>query len=128
MTFGERRLPIHELTWSALLGHWVDFARSAVALPDTEEGRAMRESVPDVIMLQAVWLALDQLDQLPTDQRRLGVDRAGVLIDRHAGRLRRRWGARPMPPLMTELVSDAQGRLDRRRASMDEPTGGGPGR
>ena len=77
------------LTWAAMLGRWVDFARSSVALPDDAEGRKLKASVPDLIQLQAVWFALQHLDDLPPDERALGRDRAGVLITRHT-RLRER--------------------------------------
>ena len=62
------------LTWAALLGRWIEFARTAVALPDDDTGRCMRASVPDVIMLQAVWFALQHLDDLSSSQRPLGLD------------------------------------------------------
>ena len=77
-----------KLTWAALLARWVNFARSAVALPDDAQGRAWKSAVPDIIALQAVTMALGELDQLPTEERALGLDRAQVLIDRHGQNLR----------------------------------------
>lgn len=99
------------LTWAAMLGHWVDFARSAVALPDDAAGRKLAASVPDLIQLQAVWFALQHLDDLPDDQRALGRDRAGVLIARHAEALAQRFGDEGVPPAMTELIDDARAQL-----------------
>lgn len=94
------------LTWAVLLGRWVDFARSAVALPSDAEGTKMRESVADIIMLQAVWFALQHLQELTAAERALGVDRAGVLIEKHTSALRERWmGA--MPGGIEELINDA---------------------
>lgn len=110
MDDAERLPPLHpdRLTWAALLGRWVDFARSALALPTDVEGRRMRDAVPDIIALQAVWFALGRLDELGRDQRMLGIDRAGVLIERHGAALRERWGDEAMPPLLEELIRDAR--------------------
>lgn len=103
-----------QLTWAALLGRWVEFARSALALPEDTVGTAMRESVPDIIMLQAVWFALKDMDGLTTTEHALGLDRAEVLIDKHADALNRRWagdGSTPMPPQLQELIDDARSQL-----------------
>ena len=43
-----------KLTWAALMGRWVDFAQSALALPDTAEGHAWKQAVPAIIGLQAL--------------------------------------------------------------------------
>jgi hypothetical protein len=96
------------LTWAVLLGRWVDFARSAVALPKDAAGRRLRDSVPDIIMLQAVWFALQHLGELDPAERALGLDRAEVLIDKHTAALARRYRGRPMPPQLHELLDDAQ--------------------
>lgn len=103
----------HKLTWSVLLGRWVDFARSALALPDDADGRRLRDAVPDLIMLQAVWFALQHLDELSSDQRALGIDRAGVLIERHERQLRQRWGDEPLPPAIEALIADAKRQLEK---------------
>ena len=100
------------LTWVVLLGRWVEFARSAVALPDDEEGRRMRDTVPDVIMLQAVWFALQHLDELDAPQRAVGLDRAEILIERHTRALVGRFAA-AMPDRLRELIDDAQAQLER---------------
>ncbi|MCC6581655.1 MAG: hypothetical protein IT440_14580 [Phycisphaeraceae bacterium] len=104
-------LNVRELTWTALLGRWVEFARAAMALPDDDAGRRLRESVADIIMLQAVWFALRDLGQLDAAQKAVGLDRAEVLIDRHAGLLQQRWGNEPLPRLLTELIDDAHSAL-----------------
>ena len=100
--------PLHpdRLTWAVLLGKWVDFARSAVALPTDGDGKRMRESVADVIMLQAVWFALKNLGELDAAERALGIDRAEVLVEKHASALKERWQER-MPESMKELIADA---------------------
>ncbi|MFA9477068.1 hypothetical protein ACERK3_02050 [Phycisphaerales bacterium AB-hyl4] len=106
------------LTWTTLLGHWVAFARQAVGLPDAGEGRLMRASVGDVIMLQAVWFALQNVDELPADERALGVDRAGVLVQRHGEALEQRWEGHAMPATMRELIDDARGAVERARGGV----------
>ena len=107
----QQPLDTEALTWVALLGRWIEFARSAVGLPDDDAGRRMRDSVPDVIMLQAVWFALQHLHELPADERALGCDRAEVLIDKHTAGLRDRWADGPMPDSMRELIDDAHEQL-----------------
>ena len=105
---GRDGLEPDELTWAVLLGRWVDFARSALALPDDAAGRRLRDSVADIIMLQAVWFALQHLDELPCDQRALGIDRAELLIDKHRRAIAQRWQDEPMPAMLSELITDAQ--------------------
>ena len=106
-------LPLHphQLTWAALLSQWISFARQAVALPDDPHSQKLRDSVTDLIMLQAVYCALDELDQLDRDQRALGLDRAEVLIEKHTNALHQRWSNEAMPDTMRELIDDAHQRL-----------------
>ena len=96
------------LTWAAMLGRWVDFARSSVALPDDAAGRKLKASVPDLIQLQAVWFALQHLGDLPASEQALGRDRAGVLIERHAAALHERFANEGLPAGMVELIDDAR--------------------
>lgn len=104
--------PLHaeQLTWAVLLARWTDFARSAVVLPATKEGQQMRDSVADVITLQAVWFSLQHLDELDRGQRQIGLDRAGVLIERSRAAIQRRYGE-SVPDLMRELIEDASAAL-----------------
>ena len=97
----------HNLTWTVLLGRWIEFAKSALALPDDAEGRRLRDSVGDIIMLQAVWFALQNLDELDDAERAVGLDRAQLLIDKHGGVIRDRWRNREMPSMLCELLADA---------------------
>lgn len=107
--------PLHpeHLTWAALLGRWVEFARQAVGLPDNDEGRRVRESVPDIIMLQAVWFALQHLDDLDPAERALGLNRAEMLVEQHAAALEARYAGQEMPEALTQLINDARGMLAR---------------
>ncbi len=108
--------PLHpeRLTWAVLLGRWVEFAGAAVGLPDDAAGRLWRESVADVIGLQAVWFALQHLDELEEGERALGLDRAGVLVGRHVAALRVRWGGEggdALPAMVAELIDEAEAAL-----------------
>ena len=109
---GETPAPLHadRLTWAVLLGRWVEFARGAVGLPDDAEGTRMRESVPDIIMLQAVWFSLQHLHELAPPERALGIARADVLIEKHERELRQRWG-NWLPETIAELVAEAREKL-----------------
>ncbi|MEM9419633.1 MAG: hypothetical protein AAGA25_11375, partial [Planctomycetota bacterium] len=109
--------PLHpeRLTWSVLLGRWVAFAKSALALPTDAAGRRLRQAVPDIITLQAVWFSLENLDELDADERALGLDKAQVLIEKHAAALRDAWAEDPMPEELMELIKDVKTALQRQR-------------
>ena len=104
-----------KLTWVVLLGRWVEFARGALALPEDGAGRAMRESVADIITLQAVWFALQHIDELDGDERALGIARADVLIERHTRAVTARWEGGPMPAELRSLIDDAREALAKLR-------------
>jgi len=112
---------VPQLTWAVLLGRWIDFARTALALPRTEEGQRLRAAVPDIIMLQAVWFALQHLTELCASERALGLDRAEILIDKHAAVLRDLWAGRLLPEALTELIADARGSLKQARNAQVPP-------
>ena len=117
--------PLHpeRLTWAALLGRWVEFAKSAVGLPTDETGVKLRRAVPDLIMLQAVAFALANLGELEESERALGVDRAEVLIEKHTAALEALWPNGDQPAALREIVSDAREEL--RRAQGPPTTGPG---
>lgn len=95
----------HDLLWPGLLAQWTRFAQASVALPKTPDGDRWRAAVPAVIALQAVALALDDLERLPTPERPLAIDRAEVLIRRHESELRALFGA--LKGELAALVADA---------------------
>jgi hypothetical protein len=101
------------LTWTALLGKWMDFAKASLALPDDAEGDRWRASVTAVINLQAVTFALADLAQLPQGQRPFGRDRAEVMIRDNAGQLEQIWRGEPMPDELLEIGHDAHRALER---------------
>lgn len=95
------------MTWAALLGKWMEFAQSALALPKEDEGGRLREAVPSIIALQAVTHACAEMQALEDDELALGLDRAEMLIRQHAGELNRIWRGEEMPEGIIELVEDA---------------------
>lgn len=99
---------IQRLTWAALLGQWVRFAQSALALPDDAEGRAWKAAVPAIIALQAVCMALRDAHRLPPDERALGLDRARILLEKHSAELHRLFANGPLHPMLRELIADAE--------------------
>lgn len=114
--------PLHpqRLTWAAMLGRWVQFARQAVGLPQDDAGVRMRRSVPDIIMLQAVWFALEHLEEVDPRERALGLDRAELLIDQHATALEERWRSTPMPAELRRLIDDARTQLKTARQRYEQ--------
>lgn len=94
------------LTWAVLLARWTEFARSAVALPEAGEPGLVKQSVTDIITLQAVWFALKQSDELNDAEKAIGLDRAGLLIRRHRDAIRARFGDAPMPDDLKSLLDD----------------------
>ena len=105
-----------ELTWAALLAQWLDFAKASVALPDTAAGRRWKDSVASIVTLQAVTFALMHLDDLPEDERALGLDRAEILIRRSAGEIETIWHGEALHETLLHLLHDA--RAASRRAAI----------
>lgn len=101
--------PSRGITWAALLARWTEFARSSLALPRNAEGERWRRAVPSIIGLQAVTQALGECAGLPPDELALGLDRAAILIDRHAAELAALWSAEPLHPELVLLIDDARG-------------------
>ena len=102
--------PLDAPTWAALLSRWLDFARAAVALPQDGEGDRWRRSVSPAITLQAVTMALGEVEKLDPQERALARDRASVLIERETTALGEIWGA-PLPDRLGELTTDASSAL-----------------
>jgi hypothetical protein len=97
-----------KLTWAALLGRWIEFAKASMALPDDAEGDRWRESVAAVINLQAVTFALADLAPLPPDECALALDKSRIIIDDNVDRLHAIWSAQKLPVSLVELCQDAQ--------------------
>lgn len=109
----------------------MEFARSAVALPDDAAGQAMREAVPDIIGLQALTMALREAETLDDEELALALDRARLLLQKHTRALEGLFGER-LHPMLVELIEDARKALEeteklqrKRRAMNDGPEPGG---
>lgn len=111
--------PSADLTWPALLAHWTAFAQSSLALPKTAEGDRWRAAVPAIIGLQAVTLALKDIDRLPADaaassggeaesERSVGLDKASILIRQYAGELHSIFKDQPLHEELATLIDDAR--------------------
>lgn len=118
-------------TWAALLAHWTSFAQAAVALPKDAAGERWRASVPAIIALQGIAMALGELDLLA--QRRgaaeyaVGVDRAAISIREHAAALNAAWRGEIMPVGVVELMEDARAALEAARHAGVELAAPAPG-
>jgi len=102
--------PLHPetLTWTALLGKWMDFAKAALAQPDDVEGQRWREVTPSIINLQAVTFALGELDQLDADERPVARDKAEITIRQAVQQIEQTWGRDMLPPSLHEIIHDAR--------------------
>jgi hypothetical protein len=98
------------LSWTALLGEWMDFARASLALPDDAEGRRWRDSITPIVTLQAVTFALRELDTIDIADRAHAAEQASVLINRQADTLDRIWGEHDAatPAMIAEILADAR--------------------
>lgn len=108
-----------ELTWAALLARWLEFARASVVLPDDDEGRRWRRSVAPIINLQAVYMALGELAELPRTERELGVDKADIIIRDACCELNRVWRSIELPQALAEITGDARKALRRATSLAD---------
>ena len=101
----------HELdpiSWPLLLAKWTQIAQAAVALPDAGEGGAWKASVPHIISLHAVTLALGEVDLLPDEDRPLALDRAEISCREAAAGVHEAWNGLELPEGLTELLEDAR--------------------
>lgn len=101
-----RSLAVREMAWAALLGRWVEFAKSSVAFPEDGDGGRWKRSVVPFIELQATVWALRELDQIDAPDRPVARDRAETLVRRASAALREVWGRHPMPAAILELQDD----------------------
>jgi hypothetical protein len=99
--------------WMVLLAQATQLAAAAQAWPDGAEGDRLRESVPDLVQLQAVRIAMEQLDRIPADRRAYARDHAEWLVRRASERLGERWRGEPMPEPMLEAMTAARGSIAR---------------
>lgn len=103
-------MPLHPeaLTWTVLLGKWIDFAKATVALRPDQDGDRWRASVPAIINLQAVTFALADFDHLPADEHAHALDKAQLLIDAAVGDLDEIWIGVGQSPALEDIIADAR--------------------
>jgi hypothetical protein len=129
---------LDDLTWAALLGRWTALAQTSLALPATPEGDRWRQSVPSIVALQAVCMALGDdagLARLAPDERALRVDRAGLLIAHHTAMLGAIWRTTDGPtaapvalhPELASLLDDARAAHARAGSALVRPSSNHPG-
>ncbi|RPG19245.1 MAG: hypothetical protein CBB69_005525 [Phycisphaera sp. TMED9] len=105
------KLPTDLVTWTTLLGHWTDLVKAGEGLRRAAESNAdasrWRDSIPEVIRLQAITFALGDLDRLEVPDRGLARDRAGLGIEAAHEVLERIWTGQPFPESLAEIARDA---------------------
>ena len=103
-------MPLHPetLTWTALLGKWIEFAQASVALPRDDGGDRWRASVAPIVNLQAVTFALAELKDLPSEDRPFALDKAGIIISDNAEKLSELWAETQLPVSLQEIIADAR--------------------
>lgn len=114
------------LTWTALLGRWIEFAQASVALPaDDPESARWKASVAPIINLQAVTFALADLEHLPLIEHPIARDKAAILIQRSEGELRAIWQEQDQSAALPEevelLITDAHRALEQAATLQSEP-------
>jgi len=97
-----------EISWAVLLAHWTDFARASVALPVDGEGRRWRSVVADVIGLQAITFALQDIGRIASEDRPAAIARAGLGVREYAKKLVCVWQGELLPVGLTDLIADAR--------------------
>jgi hypothetical protein len=81
------------ITWTGLLAQWTQAAQASLAIPEEHDGPAWRRSIAPLITLQAVTFALNELGDLPVEERPVARDRAALLIDESLDLVEAVWGA-----------------------------------
>jgi len=99
--------------WMVLLAQASQLAAAAQAWPIDELGDRLRASVPDLVQLHAVRIAMEQLDRIPADRRAYARDHAEWLVKAAAERLGDRWRGEPMPEAMLDAMTAARASIAR---------------
>lgn len=99
------------LTWTALLAKWMEYAQAAKALPKGAEGARWRGAVPHVITLQAVTLALRDIEHVQEEDRAVARDRSAVMIAESQRAVGELWQEEGLPQALCELIADARDAL-----------------
>jgi hypothetical protein len=110
------KLPTDLVTWTTLLGHWTSLVKAGEGLRRAAESdpdaSRWRDSIPEVIRLQAITFALGDLEHLDVPDRGLARDRARVGIEAAHGVLETIWAGHPFPDALAEITGDAADAID----------------
>ncbi len=96
------------LTWTILLGKWVEFAQASLALPHDAVGRRWKKSIAPIITLQAITFAAAEVGDLPIEERALALDKAEILLREAEADLARLWSGDARPKSIVEITTDAR--------------------
>lgn len=94
--------------WTSLLAQATHVAAASRAWPRDAEGDRLRASVTPLVQLQAVCIAMGQLDRVPAASRAYARDQAEVLVQRSCETLRQAWRGEPMPTWMLDVMAAAR--------------------
>ena len=79
-----------------------------MASPDDPDAHRWRDSITEIVTLQAVTFALGDLEALSEPDRALARDRADLAVTDSAASLDRRWKGVEMPLMLLEIAADAR--------------------
>ena len=108
--FMPESLQPESLSWAALLGKWMDFAKASTVLPTTGEGGQWRDSIAPMITLQGITFAMSEMEQVEASQRLFGWDRGELLVDQARIELDECWGP-DLPQSILETIQCAESSL-----------------
>lgn len=120
-------------TWAALLGHWTALVKAGEAVvratPEDRTAHRWRDSITELVTLQAVTFALGDLTRLPVADRALARDRADLAVTSAAAALDVVWRGEEMPGSILEVSDDARRAVERAvYAGLQWIVWAGPGR
>lgn len=95
-----------------MLSRWISLVKAGeglvLAAPGDADARRWRESIAEIVSLQAVTFALGDLSSIPEVDRPLARDRADLAVTEAAGALDRIWKGEEMPEALLEVAADAR--------------------
>lgn len=94
-------------SWVGLLSLWMEFAKTASALPDDDLGDRWREAMPHVVTLLATSRALDEIGCLGWSEHGVALDRSEFGIKRAAAGINAVWHGEPMPEGVLATMEEA---------------------
>lgn len=109
---GHDPVPTDLVTWATLLSRWTSLVKAGEGLvraaPRDADAHRWRDSIPEIVSLQAVTFALGDLAAIPQVDRPLARDRADLAVTESASSLDRIWKGEEMPGALLEVAADAR--------------------